>query len=249
MLRILLIAFVTFATATTALGDDLVTISGRTFLNVKVTGKDALSVSITHNRGVTRVLYSEMTEADQHKYGYDPEIKQAFLREQVRQKEAVAQAARELEMQKQEALERQKREEERQLAVEQRMAQDEIDRKEQARRNRFVPSGMSVAAFRATRPTTPTVFLANAQLSDYFNYDFSDLSSPGIENLLWSVRLETPEGQDIGHGYIPKNKDRGAALFSLLKDGKWHPIVARLKYLTNSEDSGVFVIIDYKEAD
>lgn len=111
-----------------------------------------------------------------------------------------------------------------------------------ARKAMFTPTGMSVAEFHATRPTRPIVFAASAKLDDYFNYEFRDDEA---ERLYWSVSLDTPEGDIIGNGYILK-KGRGEDLFALIKDGKQHPVLVRVKYNVNSEDSSCFLLEDFQ---
>lgn len=232
---------------TIAFGDDITTTGGKMFSNVKVSRADALGVSITHMGGAARVLFSEMTEVDRGKYGYDSAKEAAFLLEQRNRHEASERAAAEAERQRQEEAERQQRAREKRIAAQEKARQDEIAREERARRDLFTPSGISVAAFHATRPRDTTIFRAKAHLSDYFNFDFGEYSNPSARQLYWSVVLETPDGQGIGHGYISK-AGRGADLFALIQDGKNHSIVARVRYPPNSEDSSVFFLDDYQDA-
>ena len=125
-------------------------------------------------------------------------------------------------------------------------AQEEKRRElEELRRAMFKPSGISVKEFHATRPTEPVVFLAKAQLSDYFNYEFNDSLNPGVRGVYWSVSLHAPRGESIGNGYILK-EGRGAKLFALIKDGKWHRVIVRVRYMEASRDSGVFLLDDYQ---
>lgn len=124
------------------------------------------------------------------------------------------------------------------------VAKQKEQQQERMRKAMFKPTGTSVEAFHATRPTDCVVFEVRAHLSDYFNYEFSDSGNPRIRDLYWSVDLRTPEGRDIGNGYIPK-KGRGADLFDLIKDGKWHAVIVRIRYPRNSEDSGIFHLDDF----
>lgn len=197
--------------------DDITTTAGQVYSNAKISRADPLGVNITHKSGVTRVLFSEMSEADRKKYGYDPQKEEAFLLQ------------------------------ERQLAVQKEARKVEIARQEEARRDLFKPSDISVAAFHATRPKDVTVFLAEAQLDDYFNYDFSDSDNPRAKDIYWSVKIKTHEGTRIGNGYIRK-EGRGAALFELIKDGKCHSIVARVRHPPQSQDSNIFFLEDFQEA-
>ena len=124
--------------------------------------------------------------------------------------------------------------------------QEEQKQREQDLSNMFILSDISVAAFHATRPQGPTVLKALARLDDYFNYEFSTSSNPNVEKEYWSIRLVDADNNNIGNGYIRKNA-RGEALFSLLKDGISHPVIVRVRYPPNSQDSGIFILDDFKE--
>ena len=235
-----------FGFLTVVFGDDITTTSGKAYIGAKVSRTDALGINITHKNGVARILFSEMSEPDKQKYGYDPIKEKEFYAEQSKRIEAQKQASQALAERRQQ--EEAKRELARQAALADQDAkrQAELERQEQLRIEMFKPSGLSVKEFHATRPQTPVVFKARAELDDYFNYDFSTLYNPDIEKIFWSIRLTADEGDRLGNGYILK-AGRGESLFTLLKDGKSHPVIVRVHYPSDSDDSSVFHLDDYKE--
>lgn len=244
--------------------DDIVTIEGQVYRRVEVSRADPLGIEIMHESGAASVPFSKMTKADRKKYGYDADKEKAFFLQQLEQRVAAQRAARDEARRREEERVRQERQRAQQMAEQERqraqqLAEQERQREQQqlvqwereraeavarqkARRALFKPSNISVAAFHATRPTSATVFLAEAHLSDYFNYDFSE-----GRNAYWSVDLRTRDGTDIGNGYIRKN-ERGAALFALIEDGEWHSILAEVAYPARSDDSSVFYLLDYLAA-
>lgn len=251
--------------ATFVFSDDIVTTTGTTYSNAKVTKRDPLGVKILHKSGVSYVTYAEMLETDKKKYGYDAKqesdlLAEKRMREEANiaakqsQKEAVELAQKEAEekVKKEQAILQQKERDK--LVAEEKAKQEEAEKLEREIRDRFKPSGMSVAAFHALKSTGVTVFVANAKLADYFNWEFSE-----TEHKLLSVRLETLEGETIGYGYKrlwgkagdPLNEttknERGWSLFNLLFDGKWHSLIVRVKYSTIAESSDCFFLDDYKE--
>lgn len=233
---------VLFFIASLGLSENIVTTNGVTYNSAKITGGDVLGIKIIHKAGVAYIPFSEMTDTDKTKYGYDPKKVEALNDKKRKQKEAAELAAKEAEEKKLQEIAKQKREEEEKLAAEEKERQEETARKEQIERDRFKLSGLSVAAFHALKPTDVKVFLTKAKLDDYFNYEFRE-----AESICWSIRLETIDGETIGNGYILKKKERATSLFMLLADGKWHPIIARLKYTDIAESSGCFGLLDYQE--
>ena len=105
----------------------------------------------------------------------------------------------------------------------------------------MTPDNITVAAYRASKPLRDIVFKAYAQLSDYYNYDFSD-----SDNSHYSIRLSTTDNESIGHGYIRKNEMRGAQLFHLLEDGKWHLMNVRVHLTGSWSDPSVFVLENFQ---
>ena len=71
-----------------AIADDITTLDGRTYRNVKITLSDPISITVSHSNGVGRILFQEMSEELQKKYGYDAAKAAAYL-DQLKAKRAV----------------------------------------------------------------------------------------------------------------------------------------------------------------
>ena len=95
---------------------------------------------------------------------------------------------------------------------------------------------MSWSGFLALRPTTPMIFRVNAQISDYYNYEFS-----GAHNTHYSIRL--PEVYSV-YGYARKNSPLGRQLFDILKDGERHNLTLQVRFFRNPAPHTNTVIID-----
>jgi hypothetical protein len=237
------IVAVMLAVASLVRAENIVTVDGTTYSNARVTSTDGMGIKIIHKAGVAYIPYSELTDADKTKYGYDPKKQEAFFKEQQKQKEAAIQAAKDAEIRKMQEKARLIKIQAEKLAAEEKAKQEEAEKQEQARRDMFKPSGMSVAVFHATKPTTPIVFVAKAKLDDYFNYEFE---GDRAKELYWSINLSVPRFERLGNGYILKS-GRGEALFSLLQDGKEHAVIVRVRYSPSSEDSSCFYLDDFQE--
>jgi len=62
-----------------ALADDITTLDGKTYKNVKVTSSDPISITVSHSTGAGRILFAEMDAELQKKYGYDAAKAAAYL--------------------------------------------------------------------------------------------------------------------------------------------------------------------------
>ncbi len=58
--------------ATGVKADDIRTRAGQVYRNVRVTASNAEGVTVVHSAGVTKILFLDMPEELQNKYGYDP---------------------------------------------------------------------------------------------------------------------------------------------------------------------------------
>lgn len=92
----LLVVVVTFAISPTSRADDLVTLSGKRFKNVRVTEITPATIAFTCSSGAARFAFTEFGPDVQKKYGYDEAKARAWLAQQ-------AQTTAEAERQKQEA--------------------------------------------------------------------------------------------------------------------------------------------------
>lgn len=64
-----------------AIADDITTLDGKTYRNVKVTLSDPISITVSHSTGAGRILFAEMDAELQKKYGYDAAKAAAHLDE------------------------------------------------------------------------------------------------------------------------------------------------------------------------
>ena len=65
--------------AAAALADDITTLTGQTFRNVKISSSDPISISFMHSSGAGRVLFVEIDAELQKKYGYDAAKAASYL--------------------------------------------------------------------------------------------------------------------------------------------------------------------------
>jgi hypothetical protein len=64
-----------------AMADDITTLDGKTYRNVKVTSSDPISITVSHSTGVGMLLFAEMDADLQKKYGYNAAKAAAYLDE------------------------------------------------------------------------------------------------------------------------------------------------------------------------
>jgi hypothetical protein len=83
-----------------SLGDDITTVKGSTYSNVRVTGTDGLGIKVMHKTGVAYIPYKDMTDSDKTKWGYQPKKEAEILAERQRQIELAECAKREAEKKK-----------------------------------------------------------------------------------------------------------------------------------------------------
>lgn len=63
------------------LADDIKTIDGKTYKNAKQTGGTPATIEISHENGVTTIPFSQLSDSDKKKYGYDKEAEAEYLEE------------------------------------------------------------------------------------------------------------------------------------------------------------------------
>jgi hypothetical protein len=100
------------------------------------------------------------------------------------------------------------------------------------------------AEFKVSRPTHPVRVRVLAQLSDYYNFEFSN-----AQNLAYSVSMVDHDQQNYGHGYVEKNSHTGKKIFNALKNGGWHYMVFDIKSLDGGRDGSHFLIHDVVSID
>ncbi len=96
--QVTIIALAYFA-AFSAPAADLTTTNGRTFRECKVLKVSPDGVTFRHEKGMAKVLFSEMTDASQQAFGYDPQ------KEKAHQKQVSEERAKKKEVAKQRAAE------------------------------------------------------------------------------------------------------------------------------------------------
>ena len=98
----------------------------------------------------------------------------------------------------------------------------------------------SLKAFQVERKRLNRTFRLIGELSDYYNFDFSDRKES-----MYSIDLiETGTGNRI-HGYVLKNTDAGKDLFKLLKDGGKVKVLVELACPSRFQDSSVTEIVQF----
>jgi len=104
-------------------------------------------------------------------------------------------------------------------------------------------NSIRLKTFRAVKPTDETVLRMTAEISDYYNFQFSN-----TKQTHWSVRLtenkSLPAADVLSiHGYVAKDSAIGKELFDLLKDGEKHEITVAVK--TNGREGTVAEITKF----
>lgn len=74
-------------TVSLSLADDIITVDGTTYSNVKVTDTNGIGIKVMHKAGVAYIPFSDMTDADKLKYGHDPKKEEVALAAKRKQKE------------------------------------------------------------------------------------------------------------------------------------------------------------------
>ncbi len=100
-------------------------------------------------------------------------------------------------------------------------------------------SELTLEAFKAQRPMTPTRFRILAKLSNYYNYEFRQ-----AQGSHYSIELDGPRVPADLNGFVARNSPAGVALYGLLKDGRTHPVTLKLRYTPFSEDATITLITD-----
>jgi hypothetical protein len=103
---------------------------------------------------------------------------------------------------------------------------------------------MTWSAYRASRPKTDTRMALTAKLSDYYNYDYTNLVDS-----YWSVEFIDIKSGDSAetYGYVKKDTPDGKQLFDILQDGKPHNLILDSKYKINDGSNTVEITKFVKE--
>jgi len=98
-------------------------------------------------------------------------------------------------------------------------------------------NNITAVAFEASKPTARVKLRAYAQLTDYYNFEFSDSG-----NEFWSIELEENDTRKtFGHGYINKNSIMGKQLYELLKDGNKHKVFVEVQFPNNASGDCFYI--------
>ena len=93
---------------------------------------------------------------------------------------------------------------------------------------------MSWNVYRAQRPTVPIEFRVQATLDHYYNYEFIN-----AQHYWWNIYLENSL-----YGYVKKDSESGRRMYELLKDGKSHNLIVKIRFLPNGDPTGNVVLIE-----
>lgn len=93
-------------------------------------------------------------------------------------------------------------------------------------------SEMSLRAFRSKMVEEEVLFRVYAQLSTYYNYDFSH-----TEREYYSIKITTVDEEIPFPVYFDKRHPDAEYLFKILEDGKWHPITIKTKFTSEMESN------------
>lgn len=106
-------------------------------------------------------------------------------------------------------------------------------------------NSVSIAMFKADKTASPVRYLAEAQIDDYYNYDFRD-----CEKTHWSINLSCKDmnsNEGSFHGYALKKSILGESIKNFLKDGRVHTIEVVLAHPRRAEGSDVCEILAFEE--
>lgn len=82
----------------------------------------------------------------------------------------------------------------------------------------------------------PSRFRVNAELSDYYNYEFRLARAK-----YYSIKITDKANEDV-YGYVERESDVGKQIFELLKDGTYHSPILELEYKAGSKNPQVATI-------
>lgn len=98
---------------------------------------------------------------------------------------------------------------------------------------------MTVKTLSIQRPRLPTLIYANAELTNYYNFEFG-----GTQRTNLSIKLfNEKEFVDYIHGYVRRDSHAGKELLRILKDGDIVPVTLKVSF-TPYDRGGDVVGID-----
>jgi hypothetical protein len=76
--------------------------------------------------------------------------------------------------------------------------------------------GMTLAAYLAQRPATPTRITCDCRLKNYYNFAYRDAAETHYSVGLGDVGID--------NAWVPKDSEAGRRIFAILKDGRTHTL-------------------------
>ena len=234
-----------------------IAVNGMVYSNVSVISNrcDLYSIVVMHKGGITRVEYKDMSEADKLRYGYNEDLqKKAEQKKAVEVQSRAEQAKHKAEVENKES--QAKQEVEKKIEETEKKKGIRIE-EEQQRRNNVIKSTskMSIAEFKASKPTNSVLFECVATLVDHFQYEYRNKKDSEFQNQWWSIEMSIPLGFDylmrhpydkperFGYGYIRRDTDDGKRLFDIVKDGNPHFMQFFVAFNPNAKSSDHFNIV------
>lgn len=97
---------------------------------------------------------------------------------------------------------------------------------------------MTWKAYLAQRPTRPMLFRVAAKLSHYYNYEFMNAQDTYLSIELAGNTLP------LIYGYVRRGSKSGKRMYEILKDGEYHHLIVKIRFLAGDHPGSNTVLID-----
>ena len=97
---------------------------------------------------------------------------------------------------------------------------------------------MTWKAYMVQRPTKPMLFRVAASLDTYYNYEFRD-----AHNNYLSIQFNIGTLSTL-YGYVRRESKSGKRMYEILKDGEYHYLIVKIRFLAGDDPRSNTVLID-----
>ncbi|MBX3197262.1 MAG: hypothetical protein KF850_34425 [Labilithrix sp.] len=112
-------------------------------------------------------------------------------------------------------------------------------------RSSYVVNPMTMAAFRAAMPTTPSIWRLDARLDSYFNFEWVNAQATH-----YSFRLaEVGEQVNYVHAYAKKGEPDAEAMFEALSNGGTKNVTVSLAFPRTRRNNGIVKLVKFYGTD
>lgn len=97
---------------------------------------------------------------------------------------------------------------------------------------------MTLKAYMVQRLTKPMLFRVAASLDTYYNFEFKD-----AHNNYLSIQLNIGTSSAL-YGYVRRESKSGKRMYEILKDGEYHYLIVKIRFLAGDDPRSNTVLID-----